>query len=106
MSQPDPLERAAELAIGEMLKRLETRPDELPDHVLGKFVNDLHKFLERRENEGEEAKPFSLLDEVDTLPKDRAVVLLTEETKRLKEELLKHEAALVRLNAGEEIQEH
>lgn len=99
--QPDPLEHAAELAIKEMVSRLETRPGELPDHVLGKFVNDLHKFLERREHEEEESKPFSLLDEVDTLPPERARGLLREEIRRLEMELEKHQEALSGLGGGE-----
>ena len=94
-SQPDPLLDVATKAIEEMGRRLNEQPDQIPDHVLSKITTDTMKILERREkqDEDQDAKPFSLLDEIDTLPRDRAIELLEEELDRLELQLAKTKEA-------------
>lgn len=53
----------------------------IPDHVLGTFVAKLTSLIERKDQVVE--AEFSLLDEVENLPPDRAVELLQQEIVRL-----------------------
>jgi hypothetical protein len=95
VASEEALERVARLATDEMARRLETNADGIPDHVLSKIMVEVYRLLDRREKSDEaEPRPFSLLDEVDSLPDERAQELLEEEATRLQAELDQYKAAL------------
>lgn len=94
MSDPQAdLEGIADLALTEIKNRFENKADDIPDHVLAKYFTDVNKVIDRRSEklEEEESKPFSLMDELDTLPVERARVLVKEEIGRLRAELVHYE---------------
>lgn len=95
MSKKTPdIESIADLALGEIGKRFEERPQDIPDHVLAKYFTDVNKVIDRRsEKEAEEeSKPFNLRDELDTLPLKHGMALVADEIQRLSEELGFYEA--------------
>ena len=98
--KPPDIESIADLALGEIAKRFEDRPSDIPDHVLAKYFTDVNKVIDRRsEKEAEEeSRPFVLLDELPTLPRARAQKLLRDEISRLTGLLNEHRNALRELD--------
>ena len=106
-SGEDFLLEAAELAVKEIHRRLRDKAADIPDHVLSKMVTDLNRFLERRDRQvEEEQRPFSLLDEISTLPPDRAKDLveahLLDLQERFDREVELYEQSLIDLGGSDE----
>lgn len=92
----DNLETLAELVLTEMLARVKENPGDVSTPVLSRLATDLNRFIERRvkDEEEEEHKPFSLKDELKSLPAHRAKTLVVEEVSRLRGELVFYEGWL------------
>ncbi len=91
------LDALIDLGVGEMFRRLEEDPTDVPSHVLIKLVAEANKALERRKaeadaegNKGEE----SVLEQVTKLPPAHAKKLLNKEIARREVEIAGFEAAL------------
>jgi hypothetical protein len=104
MPESDPLLDVAELAVQEMGRRLREDPSKIPDGALSKVIADTLRIAEKRERQEDEgeSKPFNLLDELPTMPKDRAVELVSEELVRLGEEIVQYHKVLEELEPTEE----
>ena len=90
MSRGDPLLNVAELALKELGKRLKTDPKAIPAHVLSRVAADTMRVLDRREKASEndtDSVPFSLLDQLDMLPKTRGDALLKARLEELRVEI-------------------
>ena len=94
---PQPtLELAANLALGEMCRRLEFEAADIPHHVLGQFTTNITKLIEHQEEAGDQQQ-VSLLDQLDGLPRSRAIDLLRDECERLLTAYNRHRARLFEL---------
>ena len=79
-------------AVTELTKRLKDHPEDLPGTDLFKFVTAYFKAVSDRQiPSGEPEQPFSLLDQVDALPKVHARKLVKAEKERLWAEIQKYE---------------
>ena len=74
------------------------RVRDIADGTLFRYHQDLTKWAERHKKEEQEAAvAFNLLDQIDFLPRDRAIELLEEEVKIKEKELKLHRKKLKEL---------
>lgn len=104
-SQPDKqfdLVEVAELALNELGRRLMNDPASVGETALSKMLSDINRIMDRRDKEieEEESKPFNLLDELPTLPKDRALKLAQQELARLSTEVNRWVRVVTNLEEG------
>lgn len=74
-----------ELALNVLGRRLRDNPDDVKDSALATFIAHSAKLIEKQEEEAEEQRAFSVVEQTYRLPKDRALELLHSEEDRLRE---------------------